>query len=56
MRDKLVFLRWEARDLNSVFFQLDEVSVRHVRDSVAREVEVVGAEGAVPIGEVVADA
>lgn len=55
MRDKLVIWGGEARDLNSVFLQLHEVPVPFEGDSHAREVEVVRAEGAVPVGEVAAD-
>lgn len=46
----------EARDLNGVFLQFYQVPVRLEGDSVAGKVEVVGAEGAVPVREVVADA
>lgn len=40
----------EARDLNRVFLQLKDVSVRFVADSRARDVKMVGPKGTVPVG------
>lgn len=51
MRDKLALRSGEASDLDRVFLQLDEISVRFVAQTGTREVEMVGAESSVPIWE-----
>lgn len=48
--------RGKARYLNRVFFQFNDVPVVYVRNSSAGEVKVVGAERAVPVRKIVADA
>lgn len=51
VRDKVTGPCWEARDYNRVLVQFDDVSITVPAEPGTRDQEVVGSEGAIPVGE-----